>query len=178
GTIEPRKNLLVLLEAYQTLLRANANAPRLVIAGRKGWLYQPVFDRVRELGLDAQVHFTDWVDEADAPALMNLADVFVFPSLYEGFGLPPLEAMACGIPVICSNASSLPEIMGEAGILFEPHDTHALVQAMSRVLENEGTRQALRKAGLEQAQKFSWERAARETLQVYEEAVGRKLASG
>lgn len=178
GTIEPRKNLLVLLEAYQALLRANANAPRLVIAGRKGWLYQPVFDRVRELGLDAQVHFTDWVDEADAPALMNLADVFVFPSLYEGFGLPPLEAMACGIPVICSNASSLPEIMGEAGILFEPHDTHALVQAMSRVLENEGTRQALRKAGLEQAQKFSWERAARETLQVYEEAVGRKLASG
>jgi glycosyltransferase involved in cell wall biosynthesis len=170
GTIEPRKNLLTLLDAFQALLQKNGRTPHLVIAGQRGWLFQPVLDRVRALGLEGQVHFTGRVDEADAPALMNLADVFVFPSLYEGFGLPPLEAMACGIPVICSNASSLPEIVGDAGILFEPRDTRGLLVAMSRVLENDGTKKELKELGLRQAQKFSWERAARTTLQVYEEA--------
>ena len=109
GTLEPRKNLLTLLDAYHSLLSRAQAVPTLVVAGRKGWLYQPIFARVSELGLEDRVHFTGWIDEQDAPAIMNAASVFVYPSLYEGFGLPPLEAMACGTPLICSNASSLPE---------------------------------------------------------------------
>ncbi len=170
GTIEPRKNLVTLLEAYRALLAREKDMPDLVIAGRKGWLYQPVFDRVRELGLAPRVRFTDWIASDDAPALLSAADVFVFPSLYEGFGLPPLEAMACGTPVICSNASSLPEVVGEAGVLFDPQDPGALAGALARVLADESLRAELRERGLAQAARFSWERAARETLAVYRQA--------
>lgn len=171
GTIEPRKNLLTLLEAYHALLARDAAMPDLVIAGRKGWLHQPIFQRVHELGLETRVHFTGWVDEKDVPALMNSAQVFAYPSLYEGFGLPPLEAMACGTPVICSNVASLPEVVGEAGILAEPRDVSALASALVRVLNDESLRTDLSARGLAQARKFSWERAARETLAVYQ-AVG------
>ncbi len=167
GTLEPRKNLLTLIEAYRALAN-DPDAPALVLAGRKGWLYQPVFQRVRELGLEARVHFTEWVDGADMPALINAAEIFVYPSLYEGFGLPPLEAMACGVPVICSNAASLPEVVGDGGILFDPRDVAALTLALRRALADETVRADLRERGLRQAQKFSWERAARATLQVYE----------
>ncbi len=167
GTIEPRKNLLVLLDAYHALLARDDTPPDLVFAGRKGWQYQSVFQRVRDLGLDQRIRFTSWVDEADAPAMMNAATVFVYPSLYEGFGLPPLEAMACGTPVVCSNASSLPEVVGEGGILFDPRDTGALTNALARVLTDERLRVDMRERGLAQAAKFSWERAARETLAVY-----------
>lgn len=168
GTIEPRKNLATLLSAYHGLLGREPASPDLVIAGRKGWMYQPVFDRVRALGLEGRVHFTGYVSDADIPALLNAALVFVFLSLYEGFGLPPLEAMACGVPVICSNASSLPEVVGEGGILLEPRDVGAWVEAMARVLNDEHLRRELRNRGIAQASKFSWERAARETLAVYE----------
>ncbi len=168
GTIEPRKNLVTLLSAYHALLGREPAAPDLVVAGRKGWLYQPVFDRVRELGLEGHVHFTGYVNDADMPALLNAAVFFVFPSLYEGFGLPPLEAMACGTPVICSNVSSLPEVVGEGGILLEPRDVGVWVEAMARVLSDESLRLELRHRGIAQASKFSWERAARETLAVYE----------
>ncbi len=164
GTVEPRKNLLTLLDAYRALLARDDALPDLVIAGRKGWLHQPVLQRVRELGLDARVQFTEWVDENDAPALMNAASVFVYPSLYEGFGLPPLEAMACGTPVVCSNASSLPEVVGDGGILVEPRDAGALAGAVERVLADQPLRADLRARGLAQARKFSWERTARETL--------------
>jgi glycosyltransferase involved in cell wall biosynthesis len=108
------------------------------------------------------------VNDADMPALLNAAVFFVFPSLYEGFGLPPLEAMACGTPVICSNVSSLPEVVGEGGILLEPRDVGVWVEAMARVLSDESLRLELRHRGIAQASKFSWERAARETLAVYE----------
>lgn len=176
ATLEPRKNLATLLDAYHTLLGSGRTMPALVVAGRKGWLYQPIFERVRELGLAERVHFTDWIDEQDAPVLMNAASTFIYPSLYEGFGLPPLEAMACGTPVICSNASSLPEVVGDGGLLFEPKDAGALATAITRVLGDEGLRAQLRERGIAQASKFTWERAARETLSVYRAVAGRRAA--
>lgn len=168
STIEPRKNLVTLLDAFRALLARDERAPDLVIAGRKGWLYQPVFARVRELGLERRVHFTDWVAEADAPALINAAEVFVFPSLYEGFGLPPLEAMACGLPVVCSNASSLPEIAGDAALLVNPRAPDEIAAAIARVLSDAALRDELRAKSLARAAQFTWERAAAQTLALYE----------
>ncbi|MBI4673354.1 MAG: glycosyltransferase family 4 protein [Chloroflexi bacterium] len=168
STIEPRKNLVTLLDAYAALLACPTPPPPLVVAGRKGWLYEETLRRIRELGLTERVQLTDWIASADVPALLNLAEVFVYPSLYEGFGLPPLEAMACGAPVISSNASSLPEVIGDAGILIEPRDVGGLTQAITRVLNDNALRQELRAKGLAQARRFTWERAARETLAVYE----------
>lgn len=169
STIEPRKNLTTLFEAYAALLKRNSELIPLVVAGRKGWLYQPILERIRELGIESRVYLTDWIDQPDVPLLFNLAEVLIFPSLYEGFGLPPLEAMASGTPLICSNASSLPEVVGDAGILFDPRDVGALTQAITRVLADETLRADLQQRGLEQARKFSWERTARETLAVYED---------
>lgn len=168
STIEPRKNLVTLLDAYAALLQQEAQTLPLVVAGRKGWLYQETLQHLHDLGLNERVQLTDWIAHDDVPALLNLADVFVYPSLYEGFGLPPLEAMACGTPVISSNASSLPEVVGDAGILVEPKDVQGLAQAITRVLQDDALRQALRAKGLAQASQFTWERAARETLAVYE----------
>jgi len=171
STLEPRKNLTTLLDAYAALLRQHAETPPLVVAGRKGWLYQDTLRHIQTLGLAERVRMTDWIAHDDVPALLNLADVFVYPSLYEGFGLPPLEALACGVPVISSNAASLPEVVGDAGILFEPRDTAALTRALARVLSDDALRQELRASGLKQAARFTWERAARATLQVYQTAL-------
>ncbi len=171
STIEPRKNLGALLGAYHALLARPGTWPDLVIAGRKGWLYEPVFARVQALGLTERVRFTDWVAEADAPALMNGAEVFVYPSLYEGFGLPPLEAMACGVPVVASSASSIPEIVGEAGLLVNPTDEGALMEAMQAALTDPQLRASMRARGLARAKRFTWEAAARETLKVYARVV-------
>lgn len=168
STIEPRKNLITLLDAYAALLAQDSKISPLVVAGRKGWLYQETLAHISKLGLQARVQLTDWIAGADVPALLNLAEVFVYPSLYEGFGLPPLEAMACGTPVISSNASSLPEVVGDAGILVAPRDAHALAHALARVLQDDALRHELRARGLAQAARFTWERAARATLQVYE----------
>ncbi len=173
GTIEPRKNLLTLLEAYRALL-ARGQVPDLVIAGHMGWLYQPVFDRVREFGLTRQVCFPEWIADGDLPALLSAAEVFVFPSLYEGFGLPPLEAMACGTPLICSNASSLPEVVGDGGILIDPRDPGAWTQALASVLGDQPLQAELRARGLARADKFSWDRAACETLAVYRQVLERR----
>lgn len=178
GTIEPRKNLVTLIESYQLLLKHDPAAPQLVIAGRKGWLYTPVFDRVRSLGLEERIRFTDYVEPDDVPLLMNAATLFVFPSLYEGFGLPPLEAMACGTAVLCSNASSLPEVVGEGAILVDPRDAGALADSMERILGDERLRAELRARGLAQASKFSWEKAARETLSVYRDVFDGKFKNG
>ena len=169
GTIEPRKNLLTLLRAYDELLRSTQHKPQLVLAGGKGWLYDEVFQLVSELKLQDQVKFTGYVADEDLPALYSGAQAFVYPSLYEGFGLPPLEAMACGTPVITTNVTSLPEVVGDAGLLHAPDDTHALTQAMVTLLGDADARYHYKLAGLERAQQFTWERAARETQAVYDE---------
>jgi glycosyltransferase involved in cell wall biosynthesis len=168
GTLEPRKNQTRLIQAYAMLKERTQLPHQLVIAGGRGWLYEDIFRRVNELGLKQDVRFLGYVAEEDLPALYNLADVFVFPSVYEGFGLPPLEAMACGTPVICSNSSSLPEVVGDAAIQVRPGDPDALVEAMEEVLNDGMVRQRLRDAGVEQAKRFSWEAAAQRLLSIYE----------
>ena len=167
GTIQPRKNLVRLMEAFSLLKRQAADL-QLVIAGKKGWLYEAIFRRVEELGLEGQVVFTGYVAEEGLPALFSGARLFVFPSLYEGFGLPVLEAMACGTPVVCSNASSLPEVAGDAALLFDPLDVEGMAAAMGRVLGDERLRAELIERGLQRARGFSWEKCARETLAVLE----------
>jgi glycosyltransferase involved in cell wall biosynthesis len=166
GTIEPRKNLTALLDAYRTLRGAGSDVG-LVFAGKKGWLYEGFFRRLRELGLEDEVVFTGFVDDADLPALYSAAELFVFPSLYEGFGLPVLEAMACGTAVISSNAASLPEVSGDAALLVDPTGVADLAGAIEEVLDNGVHREELEGKGPEQAAKFSWDKAAEQTLQVY-----------
>jgi len=166
GTIEPRKNLTVLLEAFSNLQSAICNL-HLVFVGKKGWLYEGFFHRLRELGLEDRVIFTGYVPDEDLPAIYSAADLFVFPSLYEGFGLPVLEAMACGTPVVCSNTSSLPEVAGDAALLVDPTDVRALAGAMERALRDEILWATLRAMGMEKARQFTWEEAAQKTLTVY-----------
>ncbi len=165
GTLQPRKNFARLIEAFADLRFADL---RLVIVGGKGWLYEEIFATVERLGLEEKVIFPGFVADEDLPALYNLADLFVFPSLYEGFGLPPLEALACGTPVITSNASSLPEVVGEAGLMVEATDTEGLTEAMRRVLEDDALREGMIASGLEQARQFTWQKAAARLLNLYE----------
>jgi glycosyltransferase involved in cell wall biosynthesis len=173
GTIEPRKNLLTLLRAYDDLLRATAHRPQLALCGGRGWLDEEVFQLVARLRLQEMVRFTGYVDDTDLPALYSAAEVFIYPSLYEGFGLPPLEAMACGAPVITSDAASLPEVVGEAGLMTPPRDARALTQALAGLLDDAALRQHFSRAGLEQAARFSWERTADQTQAVYDEVCER-----
>lgn len=167
GTLEPRKGLDTLIAAYATL--ADRIPHSLVIAGKLGWYTDALFRQVRDSGLESRVCFTDYVPDADLPGLLNLAHIFIFPSRYEGFGLPPLEAMACGTPVIASNASSLPEVVGDAGLLVPPDDIVALAQAIHRLIQDADLRARLRSAGLARAALFTWEETARRTLAVYEQ---------
>jgi glycosyltransferase involved in cell wall biosynthesis len=167
GSVEPRKNLLRLLEAF-ALARREANRARLVIVGaRNAWIDSPVGAAVERLGLGDWVRFTGYVAEADLPALYNGAAGFAFPSLYEGFGLPVLEAMACGTPVVTSNVSSLPEVAGDAALLVDPCDTEALARSLQGLLTDADLRADLRERGLRRAALFSWGRTARETVEVY-----------
>jgi glycosyltransferase involved in cell wall biosynthesis len=168
GTLEPRKGLDTLLDAFAALAGEFPHA--LVIAGKRGWYTEPLFRRVERLGLGRRVRFTGYVADEALPALYSLADLFVFPSRYEGFGLPPLEAMACGVPVISSHAASLPEVVGDAGVLVPPGDPQALAAAMREVLTDEARRAEMRARGLARARCFSWEETARRTVKVYEEA--------
>lgn len=177
GTLEPRKNLVRLVEAY-ALLRSRdpANAapavPPLVIAGAKGWFYQEIFARVTDLGLGDHVVFPGFVPAEDLPWWYRGAALFVYPSLFEGFGLPVLEAMACGAPTITSLASSLPEVAGDGAILVDPEDVRQLADAMIRVLTTPSLAAQLRAAGLRQAARFSWERTATATCEVYGSVLG------
>jgi glycosyltransferase involved in cell wall biosynthesis len=165
GLVEPRKNLPMLLRAYQRL--PGGSAPALVIVGRFGWGVEQVFKLVEALAIQEKVHFSGYVPAEDLPIVYNLADVFVYPSLYEGFGLPPLEAMACGTPVITTAVSSLPEHVGEAGILIPPQDEEALFQALVDILQDPDLRGELSRKGPERAAQYSWNRTAQETLNVY-----------
>lgn len=168
GTIEPRKNLSGLFEA---LKQVQADMPdlKLVIAGKKGWLYRETFARLQSLGLVEQVIFTGFVADDDLPAIYSLAEAFVFPSLYEGFGLPILEAMACGTPVLCSNTSSLPEVAGDAAVLLPPTEVRAWVEAITQTTQNQAFRADLHERGLHQAARFTWQATAQQTRQIYRE---------
>jgi glycosyltransferase involved in cell wall biosynthesis len=167
GTLEPRKNLPGLLQAYRLLIDAKATDEPLVLVGGKGWLYDEVFERVEHLQLTRRVRFLHTVPNADLRALYSAASLLVTPSFYEGFGLPALEAMACGTPAVVSDRASLPEVVGEAGLLVNPDDAEDIAQALARVLADDLLRARMREDGLAQAARFSWERTARETLNVY-----------
>jgi len=173
GGFDQRKNVPTLLKAFAQLITLHASRVHLVIAGRLPERGSDFFPDprpiVQELGIEERVVFTGWVPEEDKPALYSGARAFVFPSLYEGFGLPPLEALACGTPVVASNRGSLPEIVGEGGLLLAPDDIEGLVEAMERLLNDEALWEDLRRKGLAHAARFSWERTAREVLAVYEE---------
>jgi glycosyltransferase involved in cell wall biosynthesis len=167
GTLQPRKNFIHLIEAFADLRFAICDL-HLVIAGGKGWLYEEIFATVEQLGLEEKVIFPGFVADEHLPAIYNLADLFVFPSLYEGFGLPPLEALACGTPVITSDASSLPEVVGEAGLMVEATDVEALAEAMKQVLGDAALREGMIVKGMKQAKKFTWEKTAAKLLSLYE----------
>lgn len=167
GTIQPRKNLDTLIEGFARLKRGDDSGRKLVIVGRKGWLYERLFARIKELALDTEIIFTGFVPDEDLPYIYDKATVFVYLSLFEGFGLPPLEAMACGVPVITSNTTSLPEVVGTAGITIDPTDVDGLTTALERVLDDSALAAGMREAGRARAQLFSWEAAARETLAIY-----------
>jgi glycosyltransferase involved in cell wall biosynthesis len=172
GTLEPRKNLPGLLRAFARLRElVPGEPPLLVLAGSKGWLYEPIFREIERLALAAHVRHIENANDETVAALMNAAVALVYPSYYEGFGLPPLEAMACGCPVITSNTSSLPEVVGDAGILANPDDVRQIAEAMQRVFLDANFREDLRRRGLRRAAAFSWERAAKQTLEVYEKVV-------
>jgi glycosyltransferase involved in cell wall biosynthesis len=167
GLLEPRKNLPALLQAFASLPSQQPEV-RLVIVGRQGWMYEQTLRLVQELGLAEKVHFTGYVDQSDLPQVYNLAQMAIYPSTYEGFGLPVLEAMACGTPVITTDVSSMPEIAGVAGVLVPPGDIPALAQAIERLLSNPEERRRRAALGFERAAQFSWERTAEQTIAVYE----------
>jgi glycosyltransferase involved in cell wall biosynthesis len=167
STIEPRKNVPTLMRAIWQLVECYKDDVHIVLAGGKGWLYEDAFAVVDELHMDGRAHFVGRVSSEDLLYLYNAAEFLAHPAFYEGFGLPPLEAMACGLPVIVSNVSSLPEVVGDAGLLIDPHDIDELTVAMWRVLNDQELRQEMVEKGLRQAARFSWERAARETLEIY-----------
>ena len=170
GSIQPRKNLQRLIEAFLALrnARPSSRLPQLVIAGKRGWLDDEVFRVAQQDGLNECVKFIGYVSEEDLPALYSGAMCFVYPSYFEGFGLPVLEAMQCGVPVIVGNRTSLPEIAGDAALLFDPFDARALGDAMSMVLDCPDYRATLRAKGLARAAEFSWTDTARLTLKAYE----------
>ena len=181
GTLQPRKNLQRLIEAFDQIIknftagvksrRHPENTPgvflndlSLVICGKKGWLYESIFEKVKTLELEDKVIFTDYVPNVDLPALISGAKVYVLPSLWEGFGLPVIEAQACGVPVVVSNASSLPEIVGDSGILIDPEDVNSIASGIKKVLTNPQTRSDLVEKGFVNSKRFSWKKCAKETL--------------
>jgi len=165
GRLEPRKNIAGLIRAFHLI--KNKIFHKLVIAGMKDFMYHELFDLIQESGLQENVIFTGRIDQADLPTLYSGASVFVYPSFGEGFGIPPLEAMACGVPVVVSNTTALPEVVGDAGVQINPRDVKEIGAAMLRVLENEGLQEQLKGKGLEQRKKFSWYKTAEQVLACY-----------
>ena len=193
GTIEPRKNILGLIKAFEQI-KEEKNLPplqiqwqgfeglvkkeektinfselKLVIAGAKGWLYKEVFKKAKNSRFTKDIIFTGYIDEEDKPYLYNLAKVFVYPSFFEGFGLPPLEAMACGTPTIVSNKSSLPEVVKEGAIMIDPHNVDEISFAIRKILESQELKNYLTKQGLKRAKQFNWDKTAKEFLEIFKE---------
>jgi glycosyltransferase involved in cell wall biosynthesis len=169
GSLQPRKNLSRLIEAFSQI-KDVVPGLTLVLAGRRGWGYQPIFDRISQLRVAERVRVTGYVPDEDLSTLYSAASVYAFPSLYEGFGFPALEAMACGTPVVCSNVSSLPELTGDAALSFAPTDVTGMANALRRVLTDPALHAQLVERGKQRANQFTWEAAGRETLDVLEEA--------
>jgi glycosyltransferase involved in cell wall biosynthesis len=155
------------LTAYRALCDRKPSTPSLVLVGRRGWLYDEIFARIAALKLGDRVCFLENLPNEELVALYNAAALLVLPSFYEGFGLPVLEAMACGTPVVCSERGSLPEIAGDAALLVNPDDLNGLASAMERALDDELLRAQLRSRGFANVARFSWEKTARETLDIY-----------
>ena len=173
GTIQPRKNLLRLIESFRSL-----KGVKLVVVGKitgegkQGWKYDEILRKPKEMGIENRVIFTGYVPDEDMPYLMNGATAFALPSLWEGFGIPVVDAMSCGVPVIVSNTSSLPEVAGDAGLFVDPKSVDHIEQALRLILTDAKLRQRKSKLGLEQAKKFSWEKMAKQVLKVLEEVGG------
>jgi len=183
GTLQPRKNLIRLLHAFASLLASSLEPAallpedlQLVITGKRGWRYDDLLAEIQKLGpaAEGRVVLTGYVPDADLPALLSGALAFAFPSLYEGFGFPMIEAMTCGAPVVCSNVSSLPEVAGDAALLVDPLDVASLAAALTRVATDAGLRRELTERGFRQASRFSWRQSAHQVLKVLEE-VGREV---
>lgn len=179
GSIQPRKNLNRLIAAYASLLRTRAagSVPQLVIVGKHAWLYGETLRAIEKLGSSASVIVTGYVPEADLPGLYSGALCFVYPSYFEGFGLPPLEAMKCGAPVIAGNRASLPEVVGDAALLVDPFNIDAIAAAIGTVIDNPILRSKLRVKGLNRARMFDWRETARRTLEVYQRAADNTVQS-
>jgi glycosyltransferase involved in cell wall biosynthesis len=167
GTIEPRKNIPLLLEAYCQLLKEKITDFPLVLVGRKGWLYDEIFGKIKQLDINEQVHHLSGVDNEQLAHLYSSASLLALPSHYEGFGLQPLEAMHCGCPVIVSDRGSLPEIVGQAGILLPPDNPQDWAEALADVLTDKEKQEKMKTAGLLQSAKFRWDTAAKQTLEIY-----------
>jgi glycosyltransferase involved in cell wall biosynthesis len=173
GTVEPRKNLLTLVRAFEQLTERTSLRPQLVIAGQKGWLTEELFALIEQSGLGQRILFTGYISDEDLAALYSSCRVCVYPSLYEGFGLPPLEAMSCGAPVITSRIPVIMETVGDAALLVEPTDVRALADCLRALWESEEERRRLSADGIRHAADFTWERTARLTLEVYDEVLQR-----
>ncbi len=170
GTLQPRKNLLILIEAMAQIKRPEIT---LVLAGGKGWYYKDIFARVQKLGLENQVRFTGYVSETDLPLWYNAASMLIYPSFYEGFGMPALEAMACGTPVVVANNSSLPEVVGEAGRLFDPDDIQALAEHIVTVLDDQEIVATMRQKGMKQARLYNWSESGQKLNSIYMKALAK-----
>ena len=175
GSIQPRKNLVRLMNAYSSLhrLRPDLKLPQLVLAGRRGWLDKDIFRAAEENKLSRDILFTGYVPDKDLPGLYSGSLCFAYPSYFEGFGLPVVEAMQCGAPVIAGNRTSLPEVVEDAGVLVDPFSEPEIAQALAKVIEDPGYREELRVKGIERAKTFNWRSTARLTLQAYERAAER-----
>ena len=165
--LEPRKNFPGLIRAFTRFKERTGFPHHLVIAGSKGWLYEPIFEAAARSPYRDAIHFLGFVPDADLPALYSLADVFAYPSFYEGFGFPPLEAMACGTPVIAADNSSLPEVVGEAGVLLPAEDEAGWAEALAQLIADRAARERLVAAGFQQAARFTWQRTAERLVALY-----------
>jgi glycosyltransferase involved in cell wall biosynthesis len=175
GTLEPRKNHSGLIRAFYQVQQKKHGPAMLAIAGGEGWLYEETRQLVTELKLDKKVRFLGRVTDLELITLYSMADVFAFPSFFEGFGIPPLEAMACGAPVITSNTSSLPEVVGDAALMVDPHDTDALAAAIMRLLTDEALRENLRQKGYQRAAHYTWAHSAQKMLTIYQKLYQGKM---